>query len=451
MTEARGGSRSTHQPLDQPATEASIATLHSLLIESVVDYAIFVLDTRGHVLSWNTGAERMKGYSADEIIGKRFSVFYTREDVAAEKPERELQVATREGRVEDEGWRVRKDGSRFWASVVIAGLRDTGGQLIGFAKVTRDLTARRDKEDAGRRQAAAEGARAEAERQSGHLAELNERLQGQAVELEAQTEEAQALAEELEQSNEELHEALATAEHARAEAEVANRAKADFLRTVSHELRTPLNAIEGYVQLLQMGIPEQATLGQLAYLTHIQSAQRHLLSLVNNVLRLERIEAGGMEYRVESVPVHELWDVVEALVTPQLRAKGLGYHAGSCDPAICIRADRDKTVQALLNLVGNAIKFTPAGGQIGLDVDARAADVALRVRDTGMGIEPDNLETIFEPFVQGDALMILAQGGGVGLGLSISRQLARQMGGDVTVESIVGLGSTFTLTLPRTG
>ena len=434
---------------DRPATDDSIATLYRLLIESVVDYALFVLDAGGHVLTWNSGAERLKGYTADDIIGKHFRAFYPPEDVRAQKPEWELSVAAQEGRVEDEGWRVRKDGSRFWANVVITRLLGQEGELVGFAKVTRDLTARRESEAASRRQAAAEAARDAAERQSGELAILNKQLGEQAVELEAQTEEAQTLTEELEQTNAALEDALATAEQAQAKAEVASRAKAEFLQMMSHEVRTPLNAIGGYVQLLQMGVPEQATPAQLDFLLRIQTAQRHLLSLVDNVLDLARSEAGQMAYRIEAVRVRELWDAVEPLVTPQMRAKGLGYQVGSCDPGIVVRADRQKTVQVLLNLVSNAIKFTGAGGQIALDTEVHAADVALRVRDTGVGIPQDRLEAIFDRFVQGDRPAGLAHGGGVGLGLSISRQFARDMGGEVVVASTVGQGSAFTLTLPR--
>ena len=449
MTEPRAGSPDAHPHLE-PARQHSTAALYALLIESVVDYAIFVLDPHGHVLSWNPGAERVKGYLPDEIIGRHFSVFYSPEDRVAEKPEGELRVAAREGRVEDEGWRIRKDGSRFWANVVITALRDESGTLIGFAKVTRDLTARREAEEGNRRRAAAEMARAEAERHAGELARLNQQLQEQAVELEVQTEEAQALAEEVEQSNEAMTDALASAEQARFEAEAANRVKTDFLRTMSHELRTPLNAIEGYVQLLQMGIPDQPTPAQLGYLTRIQGAQRLLLSLVNNVLALARIEAGHLAYRLETVSVRELWETVEPLVTPQMHAKGLGYHVGPHDPEIVIRADRERAIQVLLNLVGNAIKFTNSGGQIGLDIDVGVAEVAFRVRDTGIGIPADKLEAIFEPFEQGNAPQPLAQGG-AGLGLSIARQLARHMGGDVTVDSTPGRGSTFTFTLPRAG
>jgi len=450
MSEQLNESSQARQRSEAPGSAPAVATLHRLLVESVGDYAIFVLDPDGNVLSWNAGAARLKGYVADEIIGRHFSAFYTPEDIRAEKPDRELRVAAREGRVEDEGWRVRKDGSRFWANVVITALRDEQATLLGFAKVTRDLTLRRDAEEASRRQAAAEAARREAERHSDELAKLNEQLRQQAIELEAQTEEAQSMAEEVEQSNEALSEALAAAEQARAEAEAANRTKARFLGTMSHELRTPLNAIEGYVQLLEMGIPDQPSPAQLGYLTRIRGAQRLLFSLVNNVLALATIEAGHLEYRIETVPVAELWDAVEPLVAHQARAKDLSYQVRPYDPSIAVRADRERAVQVLLNLVGNAIKFTLAGGRIELETEVVGQHVALRVRDSGIGIAADLLDAIFQPFVQGNAATRSAQGG-VGLGLSISRDLARHMSGDVTADSTLGQGSTFTFALPRAG
>jgi PAS domain S-box-containing protein len=175
-----------------------------LLVESVRDYAIFMLDPEGHVATWNAGAERIKGYRAWEIIGRHFSVFYPEDKIAEGFPQHELDVAAHAGRFEDEGWRIRKDGSRFWANVVITALRDEKDELVGFAKVTRDLTERRASEEQARRLAAEEAARAEAERQSAELRQLTEQLQNQAVELEQQTEEAQTLAEELEVANDSL-------------------------------------------------------------------------------------------------------------------------------------------------------------------------------------------------------------------------------------------------------
>ena len=242
---------------------------------------------------------------------------------------------------------------------------------------------------------------------------------------------------------------LYEAEHnARAEAERASRAKSEFLSLVSHELRTPLNAIAGYAQLMQMGIPDVPTAAQEDYLVRIQTAQQHLLSLVNDVLSLARIESGRLAYQVVTVSVRDLLAAVDALVAPQLRAKGLDYRIAPCDPELTVRADREKALQILVNLVGNAIKFTEPGGSIALDVEQRESAVAVCVRDSGVGITPEKLATIFEPFIQVDT-SLTRTAEGVGLGLAISRALAVGMGGDLSAESTPGEGSVFTLTLPR--
>jgi PAS domain S-box-containing protein len=195
-----------------------------ILVQGVTDYAIYMLDPKGRVTNWNAGAERIKGYTAGEIIGQHFSRFYPQDKIAEDFPGYELAEAAREGRFEDEGWRIRKDGSRFWANVVITALRSDEGTLLGFAKVTRDLTARRAAEQQARHLAAEEAARIEADRRSKELQRLSDELQEQAItleeqamELEAQKEEAQSLTEEMQQTNEELERALA-------EADAANRA-----------------------------------------------------------------------------------------------------------------------------------------------------------------------------------------------------------------------------------
>ena len=257
---------------------------------------------------------------------------------------------------------------------------------------------------------------------------------------------------------------LAEAEAARAEAEAANRAKGEFLAVMSHELRTPLNAIGGYAELLELGIHGPVTPEQRTALERIQRSQRHLLGLIAGVLDYSRVEAGAVTYRLADVPVGEVVAEAEALVAPQLRAKGLGYAWSGAPPDLCVRADREKLQQILLNLLGNAVKFTEARGGAagrievtctvgGADAAAGGSEagggrVSLHIRDTGVGIAPEKLAGVFEPFVQADQGLTRRQEG-VGLGLAISRDLARGMGGDLTVESTLGLGSTFTLTLPR--
>ena len=430
------------------ARAADPADLHRLLVESVTDYAIFVLDERGFVRSWNPGAARLKGYTESEIIGKHFSIFYTQPDLEADKPAWELEVASRTGRVEDEGWRLRKDGTRFWANVLITALRDkTTGALVGFAKITRDLTERRNAEEQARKLAAETAARREAERVSAHLAEVTEQLQQQAIELESQTEEARCLAEELEDTNERLQVEAAEAKLARAEAEAANRAKTEFLAVMSHELRTPLNAIAGYAELLRMGLRGPVTPDQLEDLNRITRSERALLSLINDILNFARLEAAQVKFASERVPLRPLLSDIEALVAPQLRAKKLAFRIGDCGEALAAQADPDKVRQVILNLVSNAVKFTPVAGSIALDCDAEEGMVRVFVRDTGVGIPAEKLQAVFEPFVQLDRSLTNV-GEGSGLGLSISRDLARGMGGDLVAVSTVGVGSTFILTLP---
>ena len=240
------------------------------------------------------------------------------------------------------------------------------------------------------------------------------------------------------------------AEDARREAELANRAKSEFLAVMSHELRTPLNAIGGYTELIEIGIRGPVTTEQRADLSRIQQSQRHLLGLINGVLNYARVEAGAVHYAVADVPMAEVLAECEALVAPQARAHGIVLDRSPCDASIAARADREKVQQIILNLLSNAIKFTEAGGRISLRCVADGVQVRVVVDDSGIGIAPDQLARVFEPFVQVDAKLTRTREG-TGLGLAISRDLARGMGGDLGADSTLGAGSTFTLTLPRAG
>jgi PAS domain S-box-containing protein len=393
-----------------------------MLVQSVRDYGIFMLDPQGQVVSWNDGAEHMKGYTAEEIIGKHFSTFYTQEDRDRDYPAYELKVATAEGRYEDEGWRVRKDGTRFWANVVITALRNHHGELIGFAKVTRDLTERKAAEERAvenaRRLASEETARTLAEDRALELASLLEQLHATASELERRREEA----------------------------ELANRAKSDFLAAMSHELRTPLNAIGGYVTLLEMGIRGPVNKQQLQDLARITRSQEHLLGVINDILNFSRIEAGRVEYDCRPFPVRDALDAVAPMISVSAAQKGLELELAKPTDAH-ILADPGKVEQILLNLLSNAVKFTGRGGRVTVRSEVAGDRVRIYVRDTGVGVPADQLDPIFEPFVQvGRALASPAEG--TGLGLAISRDLARAMGGELTVESELGEGSTFILDLP---
>ena len=363
--------------------------VYQLMIDSVRDYAIFMVDPNGHVASWNQGAERIKGYSSDEIIGQHFSVFYTREAIERGYPQRALDIAARDGTFEEEAYRLRKDGSLFWASVVITAVRDENDNLIGFAKVTRDLTERRNAE---------QRARAEARRL--------------------------------------------------AESEAANTAKTEFLAAMSHELRTPLNAIGGYTELLTLGLGGPVSSQQADYLDRIRRSQQHLMGIISDLLNFSRIEAGQITYDIAPMSLLHVIEAAAKLAEPQAEAKDVSLAIDVAETGCIALGDRAKVDQILLNLLSNAIKFTRPKSTVKVQCGVSANVASINVVDTGVGIPADKLETIFEPFVQlGRSLSSAHEG--MGLGLAISRDLARAMNGDLIVRSTVGAGSTFTLNLPR--
>ncbi|HEY8833896.1 MAG TPA: PAS domain S-box protein [Gemmatimonadaceae bacterium] len=359
-----------------------------LLIQGVRDYAIFMIDPSGIITTWNAGAERIKGYTADEIIGKHFSIFYTPEDLESGKPARELEIAARTGVYEEEGERIRKDGTCFWASVLITALRKPDGSLAGFAKITRDLTERRA-------------------------------AQARAIEVARQA----------------------------AASDEANRTKSEFLAAMSHELRTPLNAIGGYTDLLTMGVRGQMTPEQLADLERIKRSQQHLLGIINDILNFSRIEAGQVSYDYSAVPLSSVIEGIGDMIEPQAAAKGVKLNVEKGPADIVAWADKAKVEQILLNLLSNAVKFTNTGS---VTLECRRQDsksVSIAVADTGLGIPANHLEKIFEPFVQVGRSLTQSHEG-TGLGLAISRDLARAMGGDILVTSKLDKGSRFTLILP---
>ena len=359
-----------------------------LMVESVSDYAIFMLDPAGKISSWNKGAQKIKQYTPREIIGRHFSIFYPPEEIASGKPDHELEFASREGKFEEEGTRLRKDGTTFWANVVITAVRDENGELLGFTKVTRDLTERR---------AAQEKAIADARRV--------------------------------------------------AQAEASNRTKTEFLAAMSHELRTPLNAIGGYTDLLRLGLGGPITDEQVLYLDRIRRSQQHLLGIITDLLNFSRIESGHLSYDITPVHLADVLESVVPMVQPQAAAKGVDVGLGGFSRELMVMADRAKLDQILLNLLSNAIKFTDEGGRVTLESGKNGDAGYVAVSDTGCGIPQDKLDVIFEPFVQlGRSLSSAHQG--TGLGLAISRDLARAMSGDLTVVSEEGTGSTFTLALP---
>ena len=242
--------------------------------------------------------------------------------------------------------------------------------------------------------------------------------------------------------------ARAAVEEAYASAEAANRAKGEFLAVMSHELRTPLNAIGGYADLIEMGIRGPVTVQQREDLRRIQMSQRHLLGLINEVLNYAKLETGTVHYDIASVPIREVLTAAESLVAPQARAKGLALAVIDCPASLSALADSEKLRQVVVNLLSNAVKFTDRGGRVEVMCSANDEHATIVVADTGIGIPPDKLDAIFDPFVQVRADLTRPHEG-TGLGLAISRDLARGMGGDLAAESTLGVGSRFILTIPR--
>ncbi len=279
------------------------------------------------------------------------------------------------------------------------------------------------------------------------LEESNHLLQAQTRQLEHQTCEARELAHELALTNEELRAVISEARKAWAAADLANRSKAEFLTVMSHELRTPLNSIGGYVDLLEMELRGPLTEAQKSDLARIKRSQEHLLGIITDILNFTRLEATEVKFDVIDVPLRAVIADLDAVVSSLARAKSVSYQCDSPSGTIYARTDPDKLRQIMINLISNAVKFTPAGGRVRVSCTLSKQSVSIHVEDNGPGIPREKQEAVFEPFVQLDRGLTRTTDG-TGLGLAISRGLARGMGGDVQLRSDVGVGSVFTVTVP---
>jgi len=369
-----------------------------LLVEGVSDYAIFMLDPNGYVMTWNVGAERIKGYKSHEIIGQHFSKFYPLDAVEGGWPQHELQVAAETGRFVDEGWRIRKDGTKFWANVTITSLRDEGGRLRGFAKLTRDLSER-------------------------YRTEAREADESQRDDL------------------------LEAERSARMAAQRAAHMKDEFLATLSHELRTPLSAILGWTQILRkQGIPKPEDFHRAMEI--IERNTRAQTQLIDDLLDLSRVMSGRIRLDVQQIAIIDVVREAVESAEPTAQTKAVRLESILDPRGGMVSGDPARLQQVFWNLLSNAIKFTPKGGKVQVLLQRINSHMEFSVSDNGIGIPAGFLPHVFDRFSQNDSSTTRSYGG-LGLGLAISKQLVELHGGTLEAKSPgEGQGATFIVHLP---
>ena len=485
-----------------------------LLVESVSDCAIMMLDAAGCVRTWNSGARHIKGFEASEILGRSISCFFTPEDIAAHKPESALRDATTTGRYQDDGWRVRKDGTRFWANVVINAIRDADGTLLGFAKLTRDMTEQKTADDALKQSEARlrsildtvpdaiviidefgliESFSPAASRLFGYTAEQvtgqnvkmlmpppyrdqhdgylsryrrtgEERIIGTGRVVVGLRQDGSTFPMELAVGDAkggkrrlftgfvrdvtERQRVEAELSEAKATAEAANLAKSEFLSSMSHELRTPLNAMLGFAQLMASDTPKP-TPNQTVSIDQILQAGWYLLTLINEVLDLSLIESGKLVLSPEPVSVAEVLSHCQGMMEPIAQKRGITMTFPNFDVPCYVLADSTRLRQVFVNLLSNAIKYNRPNGVIVVNCIARPhGRIRLSVGDTGLGLSPERIAQLFQPFNR----LGQESGGeqGTGIGLVVTKRLVEAMNGTVGVESQVGVGTVFWVDLIAT-
>jgi PAS domain S-box-containing protein len=358
-----------------------------LLVDSVKDYAIFILDPTGRVATWNPGAQRIKGYSASEIIGRHFSVFYPPDIAATDKCERELAIATEEGRFEEEGIRLRKDGTPFWASVTITALRSPDGEIVGFAKVTRDLT-ERIKAEEDRRNLAAQSA---ALREQVRIREFQE----------------------------------------------------IFLGILGHDLRNPLASLDMGTTLLRQLASNPA---MVRILDRMSLSSRRMARMIEQILDLTRSRLVG-RLEVKPAPM-DLCSAISAIVD-ELRgahpARVITVHCSTLEGVW----DRDRLEQVLSNLIGNALAYGDPATPVTIDARAEGGQVTIVVHNHGPPISEALQAKLFDPFRRGERESRTSNTDGLGLGLYITNEIVRAHGGTISVRSNAADGTTFVVILPH--
>ena len=475
-----------------------------VLVENVRDYAIFMLDPDGHVLTWNKGAERLKGYTAEEIIGRHFSTFYPADAIDRQWPQFELKMAAQEGRFEDENWRVRKDGSQFWANVVITALRDQSGTLTGFAKITRDLTERREQEERLRQSEERFRLLVEnvvdyaiymldptgtivswnrgAERIKGYKA--NEIIGSHFSKFFLPADVAEGKPEEelndtlqrgsLQQQGWRLrkdgsrfwadvtltalfdasgrHQGFAkitrdlTQRQQLEELEASSRRINEFLAMLAHELRNPLAPIRNAVSVMQLTKAPDPTVNWARDV--IDRQLTHLTRLVDDLLDISRITSGKITLRSHPVDVNDVALRAVEVARPLIDSRRHELAVQTSDKPIIVEGDTTRLAQVVVNLLNNAAKYTPEDGRIALTVSRNDDSAFISVRDNGLGIAPPLLSKVFDLFAQGERSLARSEGG-LGVGLTLARRIAEMHRGTITASSEgPNQGSEFVVRLP---
>ncbi len=365
------------------------------LVEQVADYGIFMLDEKGRIISWNEGAKRIKGYTSEDVIGKYFSIFYPEEDILNDKPAMELRIAKMEGKYEEEGWRIRKDGSRFWANVVITPVYNIENGLVGFSKVTRDLTERKKNEQA----------------------------------LRESYESYRQLVAELSVTNAELME--------------ANKELEQFTAIVSHDLKEPVRTVKSFLLLMEKTLDQGQYQNIRGYIGKSIHASQRMQDLIDNLLYYSQISRSPL--LKEDVGVENLLqEVVQNLSAAIEKSNANIVIDNQVD---VLPGDRVQLLQLFQNIVANALKFT---GEESPDVTISCCNEHDRVKfiitDNGIGIDAQDLEKIFEVFRR---LNLSQQYPGTGVGLAICKKVVERHKGEIWAESVPGKGTTFFIILPR--